>query len=353
MAKIDKTKIITTLLLIVFVSFAILQYNELRKTKTELVKNTQIEQIKGEFQFVPPAEITRETALDALMAAEKDYNEMLTANTTKFFIKDTILQAKKYFVGSNIGDLARDIAKREDGPKKVYLEKLLLEFQKISENSLLRTDYTEVHKAAQLVAFKKKQAYAILDAITLFQEKENTYKAMNIYTTEANSVFIKAKEAFSEERYSEAAILIVEADSQLDAKLNESKRMQGIIVLGRNFIMTYWQQISVVIIAIIIITPFFFRGTRKRSAKRKINYLLKEEKATLQLIKDAQTECFKKKTITVDTYKIMEQKYRERMAEIKKEVPILEAIARGEKSKMPKEKTKKIKGILQVEEKGQ
>lgn len=336
--------ICTILLLISFFGIILLKSPDITITGAVILEETQV---KSEFQYIEPENITRENALDALLVAEDILEEMSNSNLPTFFISDTLLKAKRSFIGDDINQLRLDIEKEESELKKAYLKSLLKVAQETPSYEVEKLNYSEVFRLTQLINFKKEQAYRIIDTISLVEEKENQYKKNKVDTSEGLALLEEAKISFREERYDEAEAYLREAELKLDKASSEYKRVKGLIKLSKNFFQKYWWQIILTIIILVIITPHIVKRIRKNLAKKKLLNLRLESQTLSKLIKKAQEDCFRDKKITQDTYKIRVDRYKSRITEIKHTIPVLEAIISGEKRKVKKE-PKKRKGILEV-----
>ena len=338
------------IVLIAAAVFAYLQYSELTKTESNLIQGAQLEQLKQEFKFVVPENLSREAALDSLLKAESEVKEVEDFNLSILFFRDTLLTAKRYFIGDDFNLILNDINSREEDPKKKYLQDLYSIAQQEQEDEIKSLDYREVLRLTQLISFKKKQAFIVYDSFTIFKEKEQSYEQEGLDTSQAVAIFEKAQKAFREERYSEAATLLDQANSRLEDALKEKQRGKGLIAISRNYIVTNWPFVAIVTVVILLLIPIVFKSVRRNAAGKKVKRLKAEIAATTELIKDAQRECFKDRTITVDTYRVLEEKYKAKIAELKRKIPVLEAISRGEGPVEEKRKEKTRQGILQIED---
>ena len=348
---VSKGQIAIIVVLIAAAVFAYLQYSALTRTETSLIQGAQLEQLKQEFNFVVPEDLSRDAALGALLKSENEVKEVEDFNLSILFFKDTLLTAKRYFIGSDFSLLLGDISSREEGTKKKYLQDLYSIAQQEQEDEIKPLNYREVFRLTQLISFKKKQAFIVYDSFTIFMEKEKSFEGEGLDTSQARVIFEKAQRSFREERYSEAANLLDQANSNLEDSLKEKQRGQGIIALSRGYIVTNWPFVTIIVVVILLLIPVVFRNVRKSTAGRKVRRIQAEIAATTELLKDAQKECFKDRTITIDTYRVLEDKYKAKMAELKRKLPVLEAISRGERPPIEQEKKEKVRqGILQVED---
>jgi predicted RND superfamily exporter protein len=158
----------------------------------------------------------------------------------------------------------------------------------------------------------------------------------------------EAKISFKEERYDEAEAYLKEAELKLEQASTEYKRVKGLLKLSKNFFQKYWWQIILILIILGSIAKPTIKKVRMSLARKKAVALRSELQTLDRLMKKAQEDCFKNKKITEATYKIRMDRYRKRLAEIKHTLPVVEAIARGEKKSIKKESGQKRRGILEI-----
>ncbi len=140
-------------------------------------------EIKSEFKFVEPEEISRSGALDSLMDAEDDIKELINSNLSVLFVNDVLLEAERNFIGESLDELKEEV-REEIGLKKEYLEKLLRIGKETPSYDVEKQDYKGVFRLTQLIKFKKNQAFKIIDEISLIESKEESYRKSKIDTSE-------------------------------------------------------------------------------------------------------------------------------------------------------------------------
>jgi len=298
----------------------------------------------AQFGYSPPADITENTALQALIRAEADVKAVASLKIATYFLNDTLLIAKRYFIGETADRLSLTMSSLDTEEKRSYIASLLEVAKTTPKHEIKPQNFSEVLRSTQLIAFKKEQAYRIIDIIFLAEEKERKYKQEGADTAASISLIAQAKTSLLEERFDEAESLLDDANLRLDQARLQEARFRSIFKGTQSFFQLYWWQSLVVFIILAISTPFIVLGGRKIWAVRKLS-LLKKELQTLQgLLVKAQEDCFKYRTITTTSYKIKADSYKERMNEIQRTIPVLETIARGEKYKEKKE----AKGVVRV-----
>jgi len=299
------------------------------------------------FIYYAPKEISRPDALNALLAADNNINDMKNNNLTVLYLNDLLVQARQDYIGYGASNLKSDISKEKSIIKLNLLESML---EMATTNPLYgKTDlnYSEVLMLSELIKFRKDQANNILDSLSLIKEKEIKYLESGADTSAAAEALKKAETAFNEERYDESEAAIRETDLKLEEAMTDFRRSRDIMILSKNFITRYWWQLSVLLAAIIISAPFMFKRIRIRAAKMKIKSLKAELEGIDDLLKNAQIDYLKKRTLTKETYEIMAEGYKRRSTEINHTLPVYESIARGEKHDKKKSGKEKQEGALE------
>ncbi len=306
--------------------------------------------VKEEFVFVPSDETNPENAIDNLISAEQAINEMDSFGVNTDFLRDTLLLAKQYYVGNDFQKLRENMQEIKTPIKQDYAGGLIQVYGNTPEYERKAADYEEVARLSQLIKFKQRQIYRILDYIEIMEEKEKSFNEIDLTggavsdVSESRRLLTEQKKAFEEGRYDDAEELLAEADAKLDLTLSEVKRNEGLTRLSKNFFEKYWwHTLSILVLLGIIAKPVAVK-TRKNLAKKRLDNMRLELKSISELIRKAQEDCFKGKTITVSDYKIRIERYMAKKAEIKHTIPVLESIAYGKKI----ERNIKPKGVLEV-----
>lgn len=301
-------------------------------------------QVKTEFKFEKPEKLDKQTALEALLKAEEDLVEMSEYKLTTFLIGDMMLEAKRYFVGDDFIPLEEDIEEENNSFKRSYLESLLKIGEETPKYELKRLSYYDVIRITQLIAYKKQQAYRMLDTLASMEEKEKQYRNDNLNTEKAIKLIETSKASLNEERYDEAEAYLKEVDLELDKARLEKIRSRGLVNLGKNFLSRNKWKILIFLLVMGIISIPLYKVLRKRMAEKKLSRLKSELDTLNILIKKAQEDYFINKRISEETFKIRSDKYKRKIAQINHTIPVLEAIITGEKKKKQEEK-----GVLVIE----
>ena len=302
-------------------------------------------EIKNEFEYQEQDNITRSSAFVALLDSEDVLAELSSNNLSVLFIQDELLQAKRYFIGKDPIIINQELEKEENKFKTDYLDSLLIFYKETPGHEIKNLDYSEVMRSTQLIEFRKNQAYDILDTISLLEDKEKEYSQRGIDTQEPLEFLEESKVSFKEERYDEAQAYLKEADLKLDQASFEHTRIRGILRLSKNFFIKYWYYLLIILSVLVIAVKPVAKKIRKHKAKNKLEKIRLEQITLKKLLKQAQEKCFKFQTMTKDTYDAVEDKYKTRSNEIKRQIPVLESIISGKKIEKKKEEKQ---GILKI-----
>lgn len=168
----------------------------------------------------------------------------------------------------------------------------------------------------------KEKAYLLIDRISIEEKMIGKYKSqLSINTLEK---FNQAKIAFNEERYNDSQTLI--EDFRISAD-KEKAQFSGLNDLRNNsimFIQRYWVYILGILLILSLIIYFIYERLKIQRIKKTILKMKKEEIALNDLMKRTQEERFKENKISGLVYNIRMKKYKERIQEIKQNLPVLE-----------------------------
>jgi len=103
-------------------------------------------EIKEEFQYTAPEEITRETAFQALLETEAVVKEIQDFDLSTYFVQDTLLKAKRAFIGDDPNHLTTALKQAADDETELYLQSLLQTAEQTPLYEIERQNYSEVIK---------------------------------------------------------------------------------------------------------------------------------------------------------------------------------------------------------------
>lgn len=129
--------ICSIILLVSFFGMVFLNFTGTNITGFVTLEELEDAEVKNEFVYEPPENITQETVLDALIKSEQDLEEMISFKIDTNFIKDTLLQAKRHFVGDNFPFFRDQFRKIDDALKQGYYTLIMPLYHKITSQSQL------------------------------------------------------------------------------------------------------------------------------------------------------------------------------------------------------------------------
>jgi len=208
-------------------------------------------------------------------------------------------------------------------------------------------DYLGVFNMTQLISYIKEIKIDFQYNVRLSETKIEEMEREKIDTSEGHILIEQAIDAFNQDQLDEAQLLLNEAIIELEKAKAEKIRIRGLALLSKNFIIRYWWQILIVLVAAGIATLLTVKKILKKRIERKLAGLKVELQKTKELIGKLQKVCFIEKKMTVKAYKSEVVKSEKRIAEIKHTIPILEERLQGKKAK-PQTHTYLISAFLLV-----
>ncbi|MBS3119531.1 hypothetical protein J4475_01780 [Candidatus Woesearchaeota archaeon] len=286
-----------------------------------------------------------EPALEALLAAEKDVSELMQLNLSVYYVSDTLLEAKRAFVGENITFVSQLLSGAESVEVKQYLQSLFDVAASTPQDERRQQDYQEAIRLAQIIAARKQQAYRIIDTLSLAEKREKDLESKGADMSAARGLLGKAKESFAQERFDEAQAQLVSAEQELDRALSEKERQAAISALRQGFLARNWRQLLAVLVVLAVASILPARQARKLLLRKKLKRMNLELAAVRKLLMEAQGEYFKTGRITRETYRLKEKRYKNRIIELQKNIKVAE-ISLGKKA----ENSSRKAAVLRVDE---
>jgi hypothetical protein len=264
---------------------------------------------------------TEQDAFDAIKDSEFVISEMKEAGFSTAFVDDLLIEANRIMEQARSAEILRDDDASYQLKKKAGEKLRLVDWKDI--------DYGSVIEVADEIKERQRRALVIYDSIRGGEISLEDYveRAGNVGLSPSGEVELlgEVEEAFENERYEEAEKLLEEFSSALETKSSEVSNL-GLLRRGaQNFVGRYKYLILIALLFAGAGGFFSYKGITKKVLKRKIVKLNVENKALIELIKRAQIDRFKLNKISGLVYKIRIKKYRERIGEIKEQLPVLEA----------------------------
>ncbi len=142
--------------------------------------------------------------------------------------------------------------------------------------------------------------------------------------SEARGFLIEAKTSFDEERYIDAEEFLDKARVSVDVKSSEASVLGGLKRGVTSFFQEYWIYILIFLVLLCIVVVIFYKNIKKYFLKRKVLKMRAEQKVLLNLMQKSQKERFQDDKISGLVYNIRMKKYEEKLADVKRMLPVLE-----------------------------
>jgi len=268
--------------------------------------------------------ISQEMALNFLLLAEFDIQEMQDASFSVSWVKDALLEAKRYFEGEDYTALLQQIRSTNDIDKR---NKAITMLKAAQEKIGTPVDYKQVYTITKTIRNRKIEAFEIRDLIRVAELRMEEIEQINLPTSSIQEIISRAKTEFNEERFSNAHTILNKIEPAIDEIESENTFVKTIYRAGKetttNFIKDHIITILLTSILIIVILLLSYNRIIIKILNNKVYDMNIEKQVLKNLIKKAQTDYFTNKTIPQHTYKIKINKYRESMQQIKEQLPVI------------------------------
>lgn len=266
-------------------------------------------------------ETTREDALQAIGQAELDLAEMAGAGFGVRSANDTLLAANRALERADFAGLLKTNVTGE------VTERARSALEGLDYSGF---SYADVLVYTDEIASRKQQAYALADSLRAMELKIEDYRPL-VDTSEPEALLDGARLAFQHERYAETEHLISKANTALDLRLAERTALTVIVNSSRNFIEDNWHWLVLAGSLALLFGWLAWERIRLKRAERQLERLLAEKRALLRLVKRAQTEHFRKRTMPKSLYELRIEKYTKRLNEIEHTIPVLRSMLKAKK----------------------
>ncbi|MHA1678168.1 MAG: hypothetical protein ACTSW3_05255 [Promethearchaeota archaeon] len=256
------------------------------------------------------SKITEEMALQCINESEQIIIEMQENNFSILYMNDTLIEAKQIFEQAKYSEVLRDKNSTEY-EKSNAREALAL----INWNDIY---YSDVLVYTDEIKQRKETAFLLMDKIVL---KE--LQISEEISEETKQILEDAKIAFQEERYQEVENLLEKFEDAFEKEKFDKLSLKGLQSGIKNFFQKYWIYLIIMIVILGIVGYFIYKKLEKKLLKRRIEQNIVEKKVLIDLMKNVQRERFKKNKISELVYNIRMKKYKEKLQEIKQNLPVL------------------------------
>ena len=279
------------------------------------------------YESISLENITQETALNSILQAESDMQEMQEEGFGVSWVNDTLIEAKKYFEGKNYTALLQDIEKINDTERKEKAKALLLTAQKTIG---VEVDYKKVIELTKAINERKKKAYEIYDLIRASGLRIQEFKQQGLDISEVESTLANAVNEFKNERYQDAENLLNSIDKKLIELSAQTTLVKTIYRAGKEniavFIKEHYKELLLLLGSLLVIAILLYNHIKIAVLRRRIRDMKVEKDVLGDLMKKAQMDYFAKGDITKQTFQIKMSKYKEKLAEINQKLPVAETL---------------------------
>ncbi len=291
-----------------------------------LEQNISQEELIIDYKNISFENITQELAFNALLQAERDMLEMQGNGFGVVWVNDSLIEAKKYFKGEDYTSLLKEIWRIKDNKTRENAQNLLIGAQKrIGVN----VDYKKVLEKTKAINERKVKAYEINDYIVASELRIKEMEKTGLNMSGALDILNSAKIEFKEERYDNAIKLLAQIEPKIDEIKSENNLVKTIYRAGKettlNFIKEHYIAIIISFTVLIIIFLLSYNRVMVIILNKKIDDMNIEKEVLDDLMRKSQSDYYSKVVIPKKTYDIKINAYKERMLQIKQQMPVVEA----------------------------
>ncbi|MFH1682494.1 MAG: hypothetical protein ABIA37_01735 [Candidatus Woesearchaeota archaeon] len=258
-------------------------------------------------------EITHEQAVAAINDSEQILAELINDNLPHTYVNDTVYAAKQALERADYAELLKN-------------ESLSGELVQKARKALEGLDnagftYTEVIKLTDQIKGRKDQTYLLVDTFTALELQLASHPEID--QTEIMALLTQAKTSFDEERLQEADEFIFQAHNLLDEQLSENTQLKIVVENGKTVLRKFWMVLVTLLVSILLSGLLLQKRFKRRKIIKNCQRMKIEREILTDLVKEAQRKRFEEGSIPDYLYNIKIKKYKERLAKIKAELPLM------------------------------
>jgi hypothetical protein len=273
-------------------------------------------------------DITKELAEKEIYLTEKIIQDMKLGEFSVLYLEDQLTEAKRVFEQAKYAEILRGEVNVSELQKQSARKALkLINWKKIN--------YSEVIKYTNEIKLRQEQAILLKDKIAV-QENEienlkgelynvGLFSSEEINNEKSKELLVEIKAAFKDERFTDAEELLIELRDLIETEKEKAGTVASLRIGASNFFQRYWLFILILLVALGFGGFYFYKNMNIKTIKKEIRKMKAEKQILKGLMKKAQTERFKENKISGIVYNIRMKKYKEKLNEIKGNLPILES----------------------------
>lgn len=192
-----------------------------------------------------------------------------------------------------------------------------------SRDSLAAGRFDDVLLRAQAIAERKRQALSLSDRLRAFELSLEEGRGF-VPLEDAGLLLDEARAAFAREHYDEAESLLTQAAVAMEREQAERTAVDAVLASGRAFLEENWQELLAGAVASLLLARLAWRWQARRALAARIRSLKAERLSLVRLARHNQTDYFKRKTLPKSAYEMRLAQYRKRLNEIESALPVLE-----------------------------
>jgi hypothetical protein len=270
-------------------------------------------------------DITRQEAVEAINLAKENIQEITLSGFSTNYVNDQLVEANNVL---NRADYA-EVLKGENSDNELLKEAKLA----LTGLNWQGFRYSDVLVYTTEIELTKLSIFEINDNIIVLESKLEDYKEQSVDTALAEDLLTQTKQAFKDEQYEDAGELWEKTNNELESKRAELTSIRAISNASKNFVQRNGWWLLALCIILSVLGWYTYNKYIIHDAKKKLKHFRIENKTITELMKKAQRERFESGTLPASTYKIRMDKYRDKLIEIKRNIPVFRAIAKGKKKK--------------------
>lgn len=227
-------------------------------------------------------------ALEALMEAEDAVDALGRLNTSTYFFKDSLLQAKRYYVGKGPVSLPSDT--EGDLAKIGFLRELNQTFLDTPEFELVDKNVSQVVRLTKKIMLKKQEVLDLYDAILLTEKREQQLRGKGVNTSLSKSLLTQTVIEFNAERFASANTLLAEAGHELAQEEKEFEQANSLTSLKTGFFGMYGVAILIGFAILVIVAIPLAKVISGRAGKANKEEMEKDLRVLEEIMKKTKND---------------------------------------------------------------
>lgn len=255
---------------------------------------------------------TKDQAQLAISDSETILGNLQQSDDPYLFVSDTLISARQAFERAEYAEMLENKSLEGELVDKARAALAGLNYEGF--------DYETVINLTDDIKAREQRTYYIKDSIRALELEIDD---VTIDTSDITLMLDEARTAYHDERFDDAESKISEIHVMISDKLSEQTSTNTLISTGKYLVARFWMTFLLFLL-IIVVALFLFWGRIKRfKLNKKYKHMMAERKVLLDLMRKAQSQRYQKAEISDYLYKVKMKKYRERLAKIDAELPVL------------------------------